>query len=125
MPARVPDASVIAAFAFDEPRANEASGLISGMDLYAPRLLAYELANIAWKKARLYADGVDGLTADLEDVLDLDWHWVEVNHAATLRLALETDLTAYDASYLYVARTLGIPLVTFDSQLRRARRNIR
>ncbi len=120
MPARVADSSIIAALAFDEPRANEASALISGMDLYAPPLLAYELANIAWKKARFYSDGADKLAADLEDALDMDWHWVEVNHIAILRLALETGLTAYDASYLYVARTHGIPLVTFDERLRQA-----
>ena len=30
---------------------------------------------------------------------------------------LETGLTTYDASYLYLARTPGIPLVTFDERL--------
>lgn len=47
-------------------------------------------------------------------------NWVVVDHVVVLRLALDTGLTTYDASYLYVARTLGLPLVTFDGRLRRA-----
>ena len=30
---------------------------------------------------------------------------------------LETGLTTYDASYLYLARSLGVPLLTFDGRL--------
>jgi predicted nucleic acid-binding protein len=32
-------------------------------------------------------------------------------------LALQIGLTAYDASYLFVSRQLGVPLVTFDKKL--------
>ncbi len=39
---------------------------------------------------------------------------------AILLLALQTGLTTYDAAYLYLARSLGIPLVTFDEQLQTA-----
>jgi predicted nucleic acid-binding protein len=35
-------------------------------------------------------------------------------------LASATGLTAYDASYLWLARHLGAPLVTLDSRLARA-----
>lgn len=52
--------------------------------------------------------------------LALDVRWVDVEFPAVLDLALESGLTTYDASYLYVARTLGIPLVTFDRELRAA-----
>ncbi len=37
-----------------------------------------------------------------------------------LDLATETGLTAYDASYLWLARQLGAELVTLDQQLARA-----
>ncbi len=40
MPARVVDASVVAAIAFAEPRAQEALALLGTDDLYAPSLLA-------------------------------------------------------------------------------------
>jgi predicted nucleic acid-binding protein len=35
-------------------------------------------------------------------------------------LAIETCLTAYDASYVQLARQLGVRLVTLDEQLPRA-----
>jgi hypothetical protein len=41
MPVKVVDASVLAALAFGEPRADEAASLLSGADLYAPDLLPY------------------------------------------------------------------------------------
>ena len=41
-------------------------------------------------------------------------------HVATLRLALDTGLTTYDASYLYVADALNATLVTFDQELHAA-----
>ena len=40
--------------------------------------------------------------------------------SAIVQLALETGLSTYDASYLWLARRLGAPLVTFDERLRRA-----
>ncbi|MCH8090085.1 MAG: hypothetical protein IH955_08760 [Chloroflexi bacterium] len=52
MPAKVVDASVIAAIVFEEPRAGEAELLLKETDLFAPTLLAYELTNVALKKAR-------------------------------------------------------------------------
>jgi predicted nucleic acid-binding protein len=56
----------------------------------------------------------------LEIALSMNIHWVEVDHSVVLRAALETGLTAYDASYLYVARVMSLPLVTFDERLRAA-----
>jgi len=41
MPVKVGDASVLAALAFGESRADEAATLLSGADLYAPELLSY------------------------------------------------------------------------------------
>jgi predicted nucleic acid-binding protein len=40
-----------------------------------------------------------------------------VDHDQTAGLALETGLTAYDASYLWLARRLGAELVTLDKAL--------
>ena len=52
MPAKVVDASVLAAVAFGEPRTDEAAALLLGADLYAPDLLPYEMASIALKKSQ-------------------------------------------------------------------------
>ncbi len=45
---------------------------------------------------------------------------LDVDHAAVLDLAGKTSLTAYDASYLWLSRALGVELVTLDKQLARA-----
>ena len=43
-----------------------------------------------------------------------------VDHDGTLEVAAATDLTAYDAGYLWLARQLGAELVTLDRQLAEA-----
>ena len=45
---------------------------------------------------------------------------VAVDHDGALELAAATGLTAYDASYLWLARKLGAELVTLDKQLAKA-----
>jgi predicted nucleic acid-binding protein len=42
---------------------------------------------------------------------------VEVDHGEVLGLAQRIGLTAYDASYLWLARRTGSELVTLDRQL--------
>ncbi len=117
MPAKVVDASVMAAWCFREPRASEALRLLRGVDLYAPLLLAYELASIARRKALDYPGSTEVINEALTAALMLPIHWRDVDHLAALRLALDTNLTTYDASYLYLAQALSIPLATFDRQL--------
>jgi len=117
MPAKVVDASVLAAIIFEEPRAAEASALIQGVELHAPQLLAYELTHVAQRKSRVYPAQREAIEKALEAALLTDIQWSEVDHVVILRLALETGLTTYDASYLYQAQSLGLDLVTFDQRL--------
>ena len=117
MPGKVADASVLGAVVFGEPRAFEARSLLAGMDLYEPTLLAYELASITRKKIGIYPEQQEVLLQALEESLNMEISWVEIPHPAVVELALETGLTTYDSSYLYLAKTLGVPLVTFDQQL--------
>ena len=120
MQGEVIDASLLGAIVFGEPRAKEAISLIRGEELYAPALLAYELTSVARKKARLYPDQYGKLVQALGLALSLDIHWMEVEHVAVFKLAMNTGLTTYDASYLYLARSLGLPLATFDERLQTA-----
>ncbi len=116
--ARVVDASVVAAIVFDEPRLGEARALTGGLELYAPVLLAYELASIARTKIIRYPEQHDALAQALQTGLAMDIHWRDVDYVSVLRLAVATGLTTYDASYLFLAKSLGLPLVTFDQKLR-------
>ncbi len=51
-PQAVVDASVLAAFLFQEPEAAEAEAQLRPYSLIAPALLTYEIANIAVSKSR-------------------------------------------------------------------------
>ena len=117
MAAKVVDASVLAALAFGEPRADEAATLLSGADLFAPDLLPYELASVALKKAQHYPTQSGQIADALDAVLSLDISLVSVAAGAVLALALESKLTAYDAAYFHLAQSLKCPLVTFDERL--------
>ena len=120
MPGKVADASVLGAVVFQEPRQAEAIALLGDDDLYAPTLLAYELCSIARKKALLDPQQVESVARVLSAALLMEMQWMSVDQAQVLRLAVETGLSTYDASYLYVARLMDMQLVTFDEELRKA-----
>ena len=120
MIAEVVDASVLAALVFAEPRAKEAYTLLRGKRLYAPSLLPYELTSIARKKALRYPDQRHRLLRALDVALSVNIGWVEADHAVVCRLVLDARVSAYDACYLYVAKSLGLSLITFDERLRAA-----
>jgi predicted nucleic acid-binding protein len=120
MVASVADASVLAALIFEEPRADEAERLIGTASLFEPALLASELASVCRKKAQRHVDLQAQLLASLEIGLSMDIEWVEVDHVAVVETALVTGLTTYDATYLWLARILQAPLLTFDEQMKRS-----
>jgi predicted nucleic acid-binding protein len=117
MSARVIDASVLAALAFGEKRSGEAKEALGKGRLYAPRLMGYELAHVAVKKIARQPDEEENILKALDLALRLEIQWVDVDLPAVVKLARGKGLTAYDASYLYVSSSLGIPLVTFDEKL--------
>jgi predicted nucleic acid-binding protein len=115
----VVDASALAAIVFDEPAAGEMADRLEGCRVYAPPLLKYELANVAWKKACRHPGQWAHIARALRAALEREsWiSWVDVDHADALLVARGTGLTAYDASYLWLAGYLGAELVTLDARL--------
>ena len=83
----------------------------------APSLLDYELANVCLTKIKRQPAQREALRAAFRLAHRLKIDAVAVDHAATLDLAEATGLTAYDASYLWLARSLGGELVTLDRKL--------
>ncbi len=117
---KVVDTSALAAILFGEPEAEAVVARIGEARLVAPTLLAFELANVCLVKCRrhpgqretlLSAFGLRGRFAIEEAAVD---------HAEALALAEAVSLTVHDASYLWLARRLGVPLVTLDKALERA-----
>ena len=118
---KVVDASALAALLFGEPEADPIAARLDGARLVAPVLLDFELANVCLIKGRRCPEQRDALAAvfRLRDRLAVGT--AAVDQDGVVALAHATGLTAYDASYLWLARQLSAELVTLDRQLARAR----
>jgi predicted nucleic acid-binding protein len=117
---KVVDTSALAALLFGEPEAEEVVGLLDGARLVAPSLLGFELANVCVIKCRRHPHQREALLAAFRLRDRFAIQEIAVDHAAALEIALTTGLTAYDASYLWLARLLGAELVTLDKELQQA-----
>ena len=113
----VVDASVALKWVLDEPGSVAASELLDGRWLFAPPLLATEVANALWVVAR--RGQITG--AEAEDALDLILRapfqplpsGLNLPRRA-LELARLLDHPVYDCTYLALAITLEWPVVTAD-----------
>ena len=120
MAVKVVDASAAAALLFGEPEADTIAAQLDGAQLAAPALLGFELANVCLIKSRRHPEQREALTTAFHLRGRLQVANASIDHDAVLELANETGLTAYDASYLWLARQLGAELVTLDRQLANA-----
>src|SRR5262245_19536193 len=111
----------MAALAFQEQGFEHVAARLEDTVVYAPTLLKFELMNAAWKKARRRPLDAPALLAALAAVLHDRWNivWHEVDAPDVALVAIATGLTAYDASYLWLAGVLGAELVTLDAELMR------
>jgi len=117
------DASALASVIFNEPQSEAVWQAVQDRPLVAPALLPYELANVTVRKILLYPGQhhVSGIISLIDNLL-IDY--VTVPFADMVTLALETDLSSYDAAYLWVSLGLDIPLVTLDAKLTAAARRM-
>ena len=87
-------------------------------------LAAYELGNILWKEYTLRRlIGLEEAVrraeqiAKILEVIQLENIKSAEEFKEVMKLAAQLDLTFYDASYLYLAKKTGMPLVTEDKEL--------
>lgn len=117
---KVVDASAIVALLFNERPRDAVAARLRDASLHAPNLIGFEVANACLKKIRALPSEREMLLQAyaLFDRLSVTLETVDL--AAALALAERTKLSLYDASYLWLARTLGAELVTLDDKLARA-----
>ncbi|KPV62896.1 MAG: Ribonuclease VapC3 [Candidatus Bathyarchaeota archaeon BA1] len=89
-------------------------------ELHTPNLIIFEVANTlmrAVKLERLTMDEVKRSLVALEKlkVSIHDARWDEMTE--TVEIANRLNTTVYDASYMYLAKKLAIPLITADEEL--------
>ena len=119
-PPVVVDCSALAGILFEEPWQAQAGEKIHGRTMNAPFLLEIEFTSVALKKHKQgYGAVVDKALARFK-ALNVMLHQIELPQV--LALALQYKLSAYDASYLWLAAELKAPLATFDEKLADAAR---
>lgn len=113
------DASAAAAVIFGEPEAGPVVERSRRVQLVAPRLLEYELTQTAVKKIRRHPESTARVDQGLAGFLaeDLDIYWSDVEPQEVFELALQSGLSAYDASYLWLALHLDAELLTLDKRM--------
>ena len=117
MHVRVVDASALGGVDFAEREADAMAEAMSGAKLIAPTLLPYEMASICLKKTKQTPEQATLLKTALQMADALAIETLPVEMAAVIDLAKQTNLTTYDASYLWLARVTNAELVTLDKRL--------
>jgi len=86
-----------------------------------PELWRHELLNVLANHCRFKKVSYDKLLVAWQHAITLFADSVKpVDMPLALKIAGERNVTAYDAQYLVLAKTLDIPLVTEDRKLRQA-----
>lgn len=114
-PPLVLDCSTLAGLIFEEDWQAQALQQIEGRSLKAPYLLEVEITSVALKKHR--HGGTDIALSGLAKFVSMDIELFEVSAVEVFELAKRYQISAYDASYLWLAAELTCPLATFDEKL--------
>ena len=127
MSAFVLDSSVTAAWLLPDEAGDHTRRLYAKIrrdevEPQAPNLWQWECANIlanGVRSGRIPPSAIEGLWSVLEAVRHrVDLHELApAQHKAALGIAMDTGLSACDASYMWLARSLDLPLLTFDRAL--------
>lgn len=119
------DASaVMAALLPQEPTRPSARRVLEGfaedtLELLAPTLLPYEVANSFLKAERKPERGIsrEAIDAILEELSRLEIPLLPVSMEEAVSVARRYDRWAYDAGYLALAEREEVPLITADRRL--------
>jgi predicted nucleic acid-binding protein len=114
------DASAIMAVIADEPESEVVINCTRNTILVSPRVVSSEIANGLTKMMK------KGIISNKEKMIELinifqkiPIKVTEINLEKSLEIAWNHKIYAYDAFYLETAKRLGLPLLTFDNEMRR------
>ncbi len=135
-PCFVADTSFLAAYLLNGICSDEFSDCVNDVDyvlqnngqIYVPQLFWYEMENVLLSKTRRKQKGEPVLSrSDAMDIMyDLQFLpiYTESQNDLQIRqrifdLATDNNLSYYDASYLELSRRTGLPLKTYDADLKK------
>lgn len=112
------DASALVALLLDGgPDGRWATAALTGADLAAPALVAFESANIIRRHELAGLVSADQAAQAHADLLDLAIELWPYELLAPRAWALRHNLSSYDASYVALAELTGSTLVTLDQRI--------
>ena len=135
-PCFVADTSFLAAYLLNGICSDEFSDCVNDVDyvlqnngqIYVPQLFWYEMGNVLLSKTRRKQKGE--LVLSRSDAMDIMYDlqflpiYTEPQNDLQIRqrifdLATDNNLSYYDASYLELSRRTGLPLKTYDADLKK------
>lgn len=117
----VADASVLIAALVDSgPHGTWAETILASGSLYAPELARVEAANILRRLESARKISTPEANAAYADLMQLDVTLFPFDPFAERIWELRHNLTSYDAWYVAVAETFGLPLATLDERMAKA-----
>lgn len=120
----VVDASFILAFLLPDEQHHEALNVLDQYSLgktvlIAPTLLPYEIINglkgAILRKRITFKQSIN----IINEFLYLSIPLIDIHLQDVLEVSTNKELSVYDASYLYLAKTAGFPLLTLDEKLKK------
>ena len=118
----VVDTSFVLAYLLPDEKVRNVEEIFSKFEdnkinLLSPHLLVYETMN-GLRSAVLQKRQTEK-TAELllDSFLNMGIHFEKVDEKGVLRLALKKSITSYDASYVWLAKSRNIGLLTLDEKL--------
>jgi predicted nucleic acid-binding protein len=115
------DASAVVSALLDSAQAGTwAAQRLAGADLWAPALMPFECSNIVRRHELAGLVSADQAAQAHADLVDLPVNLFPYDVLAARVWQLRANLTSYDAAYVALAETLGLPLVTLDQRIQRA-----
>jgi predicted nucleic acid-binding protein len=119
------DTSALIAVIVDEPERDKIIELTTGNTLIGPGSIPYEIGNAfsaMFKRDRL---GIEEAKRGFEIFKSIPLRYIEPDFANVIFISKQTKMYAYDAYFLDCALRQTAPLLTLDSKLKEAARNLK
>lgn len=116
------DSSIIAAVFFQEKSSSKAEQIVSSSELITVDLAMAEVSNVAWKRIKIFQDDREIIYEALKKSVEFIKTACQVIRTEELieeafSIALNENVTIYDALFLAASQKINVPLLTLDKRL--------
>jgi len=113
------DASAVMAVIADEPESDIVINCTKNAVLVSPYIISSEIANGLTKMMKKgIVNNKDKMIELIKIYQKIPIKTAEINLEKSLEIAWNYEIYAYDAFYLETAKSLNLPLLTFDKRMR-------